>query len=69
MRRKDLCLAVAVVCLAGICSINLRAQTPPEASARQKEIAVTIDDVPLSGPHFGIERLRAMTDKILNGLK
>ncbi|HYG82102.1 MAG TPA: polysaccharide deacetylase family protein [Pyrinomonadaceae bacterium] len=69
MRRKGLCLAVLIACLAGASSINLRAQTPPDASAGRKEIAVTIDDVPLNGPRFEIGRLRAMTDKILNGLK
>jgi peptidoglycan-N-acetylglucosamine deacetylase len=36
--------------------------------AQQKEIAVTIDDVPLNGPRIELERLRAMTDKILTGL-
>ncbi|HWS99622.1 MAG TPA: polysaccharide deacetylase family protein [Pyrinomonadaceae bacterium] len=69
MRRKALCLAALIVWLSGVCSIKLRAQAQPEAAARQKEIAVTIDDVPLNGPRFGIERLRAMTDKLLDGLK
>jgi acetyl esterase/lipase/peptidoglycan/xylan/chitin deacetylase (PgdA/CDA1 family) len=42
-------------------SVVLQAQTDP----RPKEVAVTIDDLPLNGPQFDAGRLRAMTDKIL----
>src|SRR5262245_3011235 len=41
---------------------NLREQKPPLES---KEIAITIDDLPLNGPQFSADRLRAMTGKIL----
>jgi peptidoglycan/xylan/chitin deacetylase (PgdA/CDA1 family) len=61
MRRKVFCLAVLAACVLGLGLISLRAQ--------QKEIAVTIDDLPLNGPRIELERLRAMTDKILTGLK
>ena len=33
--------------------------------AQSKEIAFTIDDLPLNGPSIGLERLRTMTDRIL----
>lgn len=60
MRRKAFCLAMLAACVMGLGLINLRAQ--------QKEIAVTIDDLPLNGPRIELARLRAMTDKILAGL-
>lgn len=56
-----LCLAVLIVGLATISSTGLHAQT----AAQSKEVAVTIDDLPLNGPQFDAERLRTMTDKIL----
>lgn len=37
--------------------------------AQSKEVAVTIDDLPLNGQQFNPARLRAMTDKFLAGLK
>jgi peptidoglycan/xylan/chitin deacetylase (PgdA/CDA1 family) len=38
-------------------------------SAQEKEIAVTIDDLPLNGQQFEAARLRKMTDKFLKGIK
>lgn len=38
-------------------------------SAQQKEIAVTIDDLPLNGQQFDAARLKTMTDKLLSGIK
>jgi len=61
MRRKFLCLAVLIVGSAPASSISLQAQTVTQP----KEVAVTIDDLPLNGPQFEAGRLRAMTDKIL----
>jgi peptidoglycan/xylan/chitin deacetylase (PgdA/CDA1 family) len=52
-------ILIVPVFLAG--SVNL--------SAQQKEIAVTIDDLPLNGPQFEASRLRQMTDKIVAGIK
>lgn len=46
-----------------------QAQTPPIASSPPKEVAVTIDDLPLNGPRIELDRLRAMTDKLLAGFK
>lgn len=43
-------------------------QGPGAAPPGEKEIAVTIDDLPLNGPRIGAERLRAMTDKLLAAL-
>lgn len=37
--------------------------------AQEKEIAVTIDDLPLNGPQFEAARLQKMTDKFINGIK
>jgi acetyl esterase/lipase/peptidoglycan/xylan/chitin deacetylase (PgdA/CDA1 family) len=61
MRQKLLCLAVLIVGSALASSIGLQAQTV----AQSKEVAVTIDDLPLNGPRLGAGRLRAMTDKIV----
>ncbi|MEO6393045.1 MAG: polysaccharide deacetylase family protein [Pyrinomonadaceae bacterium] len=41
------------------------AQSVPNVAVREKEIAITIDDLPLNGPEIGIKRLRRMTGKIL----
>src|SRR5947209_19557722 len=46
-----------------------QAQSSRDASPRQKEVAVTIDDLPLNGPRIEIERLRATTGKLLDGIK
>lgn len=57
---KFLRQAVFIVALFGVCLISLQAQ--------QKEIAVTIDDLPLNGQQFEAKRLRMMTDKLLSGI-
>src|SRR5215467_5315257 len=59
--RLFLCLAVLIVGLATARSAGPQAQT----AAQPKEVAITIDDLPLNGPQFDAGRLRAMTDKIL----
>src|SRR5215510_11075861 len=41
--------------------------TYPQASP--KELAVTIDDLPLNGPRFDLARLQIMTNKLLAGIK
>ena len=69
MRRTALCSAALIVWAACAGLINLRAQTPTAAPAQPKEIAVTIDDVPMNGPRTDLDRLRAMTDKLLDGIK
>lgn len=56
---------LALVC---VCSVNLRAQNSRVASTQPKEVAVTIDDLPLNGPQFEITRLQAMTGKLLSGI-
>ncbi len=61
MRRTLLWLAILIVVFATTRSIGPHAQ-PLE---QPKEVAVTIDDLPLNGPQFEAGRLRAMTDKIL----
>jgi peptidoglycan/xylan/chitin deacetylase (PgdA/CDA1 family) len=45
------------------------AQSARPALQQQKEIAVTVDDLPLNGPRNDIEQLRAMTRKLLDGIK
>jgi len=46
-----------------------RDRSPQTASPQQREIAITIDDLPLNGPHTDIDRLRAMTAKLLDGIQ
>lgn len=70
MRRKSLwSVAASALVLSVVCAVSLQAQGVTDAPAQVKEIAVTIDDLPLNGPRIELERLRAMTDKILAGLK
>jgi peptidoglycan/xylan/chitin deacetylase (PgdA/CDA1 family) len=69
LRAKPLCLSAVIILMLIVCSIELRAQTPSNTSSPQKEIAITIDDLPLNGPRIPLERLRAMTDKLLSGIK
>jgi peptidoglycan/xylan/chitin deacetylase (PgdA/CDA1 family) len=38
-------------------------------SAQEKQIAVTIDDLPLNGPQFEAARVQTMTSKFLAGIK
>jgi peptidoglycan-N-acetylglucosamine deacetylase len=39
------------------------------SAQQEREIVVTIDDLPLNGPQFEAKRLQKMTDKFLSGLK
>src|SRR5262245_14317966 len=39
------------------------------AQSGTKEIAMTIDDLPLNGPHFELSRLQGMTDRLLSGIQ
>ncbi len=61
MKRNLLCLAVFIIGLSAALSLSLQAQSV----AQTKEVAVTIDDLPLNGPRIDAGRLRTMTDKIL----
>jgi peptidoglycan/xylan/chitin deacetylase (PgdA/CDA1 family) len=50
------------------CSIALHAQTGTDSPLPQREIAVTVDDLPLNGPRFELKRLQDMTGKLLSGI-
>jgi len=52
-----------LILIATLCAIAVYPQAQP------KEIAVTIDDLPLNGPRFELARLRLMTSKLLAGIK
>jgi peptidoglycan-N-acetylglucosamine deacetylase len=65
MKRKLLHLAILIGALLGAYSAGLQAQSLRETSTQPKEVAITIDDLPLNGPQFEAGRLRAMTDKFL----
>lgn len=70
MRRNSLRLSTLLLAMMLACSVCLRAQSSQEAARQhRKEVAVTIDDLPLNGPSAGLARLRVMTDKILSGIK
>lgn len=69
MRRTSLCQLIMAVMLLALCSGGVRAQVLSDGTAQQKAIAVTIDDLPLNGPPLEIGRLRAMTDKLLSGIR
>src|SRR5581483_9429724 len=65
MRRRQWHLAILLSALLGAYSAGLQAQSLHATATQVKEVAITIDDLPLNGSQFGIERLRAMTDKLL----
>ena len=69
MRRNPLRLPALLLSATLLCTVGARAQSSPEAAREQKELAVTIDDLPLNGPSAGLARLRVMTDKILSGVR
>jgi peptidoglycan/xylan/chitin deacetylase (PgdA/CDA1 family) len=46
----------------------IRGQDVAADGGAMKEIAVTIDDLPLNGPNIGIKRLHPMTAKVLSAL-
>jgi peptidoglycan-N-acetylglucosamine deacetylase len=58
---------IALLVTAAVCVGSIHAQ--PQATSIRKEVAVTIDDVPLNGPRFALIRLQTMTDKLLSGIK
>lgn len=59
--------ALLLACALSVCPNDPRAQTPPAAAPARKEVAVTVDDLPLNGPRIELRRLREMTDKLVNG--
>ena len=69
MGRIILCVAALTFWMSGACLKNLRAQTRGDAGGQQKEIAVTMDDLPLNGPRIELARLRTMTDKLVQGTR
>ena len=65
MRRSQRYLTILIGALLGAHSAGQPAQSSREISTQPKEVAITIDDLPLNGPQFEAGRLRAMTDKFL----
>lgn len=65
MKQTLFCITLCVIATAGVGSVHAQ---PPATSIR-KEVAVTIDDVPLNGPRLELSRLQAMTDKLLSGIR
>jgi len=51
-----------------LASVFIAAASYSMSSGQTKQIAVTIDDLPLNGPNIGIVRLRPMTRSILAAL-
>jgi len=68
MKQTLFILVILMVLLPSLHPINVCAQQATGPHARQKEIAITIDDLPLNGRQFDLKRLRVMTDKLLSGI-
>jgi peptidoglycan/xylan/chitin deacetylase (PgdA/CDA1 family) len=68
MRRPILYPALLLAALFIVGAPGARAQSQRDAATGQREIAVTIDDLPLNGPRVGAARLRAMTESLLAAL-
>ena len=58
--------AVLVTAVLLTSSIGVAVQ---QTNGQTKEIAITIDDLPLNGKQFELTRLQAMTDKLLTAIK
>src|SRR3989442_14698156 len=69
MKRILLCLAMLFVETLFLCSFHVVAQSQSRSSPATKEIAITIDDVPLNARRFDLSRLQTMTDTLLSGIK
>src|SRR3989442_7569729 len=69
MKRTLLCLAMLFVGILLLCSFHVVAKSQTKSWPETKEIAITIDDVPLNGQRFALSRLQTMTDKLLSGIK
>jgi peptidoglycan-N-acetylglucosamine deacetylase len=63
MRRKLFYLTFLLLEVLGLCFGVAQAQNP------RREIAITIDDLPLNGPPFEVKRLEDMTRKLLYAIK
>jgi peptidoglycan-N-acetylglucosamine deacetylase len=68
MKRCLFCLVLLLIDVLSIGSTNIQAHGLRVTPSQAKEIAVTIDDLPLNGPRIEIKRLQTMTDKILAGI-
>ena len=68
MQKKVLFLSLFIVEMFCLSLLALQAQTVRDSDQHPKEIAVTMDDLPLNGPRIEIKRLQAMTNKILTGI-
>jgi peptidoglycan-N-acetylglucosamine deacetylase len=62
MRRKLFYLTLLFVEMFSVCFLAVQAQNA------RREIAVTIDDLPLNGAQFEIKRLQSMTSQLLDGI-
>lgn len=67
MKYKIYCLIFVLIAVMTFVPSPVQGQSDP--SPQTREIAVTIDDLPLNGPHIELTRLQKMTDKILTGVK
>jgi peptidoglycan-N-acetylglucosamine deacetylase len=56
---------LALLALATLCA----SASITHAQPARKEIAVTIDDLPLNGPRFDLARLQTMTSRLLAGIQ
>src|SRR5215471_18342733 len=68
MKQTLLTLVGLVVSLPSLQPNNLCAQQAAGSAAPQKEIAITIDDLPLNGRRLELSRLQVMTGKLLAGI-
>jgi peptidoglycan-N-acetylglucosamine deacetylase len=69
MTRILCCLVILIAQLLSLWNIGSKAKIRETLLQPPKEIAITIDDLPLNGPQFDVQRLEAMTGKILAAIK
>src|SRR5215218_1868095 len=68
LRKSGHLLAAIIVISSGFTLATAVGQERPPARGGSKEIAITIDDLPLNGPQIELKRLKSMTSKLVAGL-
>jgi peptidoglycan/xylan/chitin deacetylase (PgdA/CDA1 family) len=68
-KRTLFCLTIFVIETLSLCSVRVGGQPRSFSPPATREIAITIDDLPLNGSRLEMSRLQAMTDKLLSGIR
>jgi peptidoglycan/xylan/chitin deacetylase (PgdA/CDA1 family) len=68
-KRWVLCRLFVIVLMLTLGLINAFSQSSSQNAVATKQIAITIDDLPLNGSNVGMQRLQAMTGKLIAAIQ